>query len=167
MSVIGVREERLQEVRERKEEAERKEKGMTIEEKREYIKRAFRDYVNNKRRLEMLNIPGLGGVDYSRPSVVSGGGNGTESAVVRYIDDKGDLDRKCEIVRRTMEYYAIEDKRHGGKGKREYIYQRWIRKRSCYVAAMKCNVTDRAARFWREEIYMTAEIIAEQYGLFP
>lgn len=140
---------------------------MTEAEKRSYIRSAFKDYAVNKRRLNQVAMPGTGGVDYTRPSVVSGGGNGTESAVVRYIDDKGDLDRKCEIVRRTMEYYAIEDKRHGGKGKREYIYQRWIRKRSCYVAAMKCNVTDRAARFWREEIYMTAEIIAEQYGLFP
>ena len=140
---------------------------MTEEEKRSYIRSAFQDYAKNKWKLGHVVLPGAGGVDYTRPSVVSGGGNGTESAVLKYIDDKGDLDRKCEIVRRTMEYYAIEDKRHGGKGKREYIYQRWIRKRSCYVAAMKCNVTDRAARFWREEIYMTAEIIAEQYGLFP
>ena len=140
---------------------------MTEAEKRNYIRSAFKDYAVNKRRLNQVAMPGTGGVDYTRPSVVSGGGNGTESAVLKYIEDKGDLDRKCEIVRRTMEYYAIEDKRHGGKGKREYIYQRWIRKRSCYVAAMKCNVTDRTTRFWREEIYMTAEIIAEQYGLFP
>ena len=44
---------------------------MTIKDKREYIKTAFRDYMNNKRRLEQLVIPGLGGVDYARPSVVS------------------------------------------------------------------------------------------------
>lgn len=140
---------------------------MTDEEKRRYIRRAFEDYTKNRARLRSLNMPNAGGVDYTRPSVVSGGGNGTESAVLKYIDDKGDLDRKCEIVRRTMEYYAIEDKRHGGKGKREYIYQRWIRKRSCYVAAIRCNIAERTARYWREEIYLTAEIIAEEHGLFP
>ena len=140
---------------------------MTDEEKRRYIRSAFKDYAVNKKRLNQVAMPGTGGVDYTRPSVVSGGGNGVETAMVKYIDSVREISNKCEIVRRTMEYYLIEDKRHGGKGKREYIYQRWIRKRSCYVAAMKCNVTDRAARFWREEIYMTAEIIAEQYGLFP
>ena len=71
---------------------------MTIKEKREYIKRAFRDYVNNKRRLEMLNIPGLGGVDYSRPSVVSDHSNGTEKTVLRYIDKKDILEKQVEIV---------------------------------------------------------------------
>ena len=140
---------------------------MTDDEKRRYIRSAFKDYAVNKRRLNQVAMPGTGGVDYTRPSVVSGGGNGTESAVLKYIDYKGDLDRKCEIVRRTMEYYAIEDKRHGGKGKREYIYQRWIRKRSCYVAAIRCNIAERTARYWREEIYLTAEIIAEEHGLFP
>lgn len=140
---------------------------MTDEEKRRYIRRAFEDYTKNKARLRSLNMPSTGGVDYTRPSVVSGGGNGTESAVVRYIADKEDLDRKCEIVRRTMEYYAIEDKRHGGKGKREYIYQRWIRKRSCYVAALRCNIAERTAKYWTAEIYLTAEIIADENGLFP
>lgn len=150
-----------------KEDTEKEETEMTDEEKRRYIRRAFEEYTKNRARLRSLNMPNAGGVDYTRPSVVSGGGNGTESAVVRYIDDKGDLDRKCEIVRRTMEYYAIEDKRHGGKGKREYIYQRWIRKRSSYVAALRCNIAERTAKYWTAEIYLTAEIIADENGLFP
>ena len=166
MSVIGVREERLQEVRERKEKAERKEKRMTIEEKREYIKRAFRDYVNNKRRLEMLNIPGLGGVDYSRPSVVSDHSNGTEKTVLRYIDKKDILEKQVEIVKRTIEHYKIEDKKHGGEGKASYIYNRWLRRLSYRRSALETNLSERAAMYWEEEIYFTAEIIAEEYGLF-
>lgn len=166
MSVIGVREERLQEVRERKEEAERKEKGMTIEEKREYIKRAFRDYVNNKRRLEMLNIPGLGGVDYSRPSVVSDHSNGTEKTVLRYIDKKDILEKQVEIVKRTIEHYKIEDKKHGGDGKARYIYNRWLRRLSFRKAAIQSHIAESTSAYWTEEIFFTAEIIAEEYQLF-
>lgn len=166
MSVIGVREERLQEVRERKEEAERKEKGMTIEEKREYIKRAFRDYVNNKRRLEMLNIPGLGGVDYSRPSVVSDHSNGTEKTVLRYIDKKDILEKQVEIVKRTIEHYRIEDKKHGGEGKASYIYNRWLRRLSFRKAAIQSHIAESTSAYWTEEIFFTAEIIAEEYQLF-
>lgn len=166
MSVIGVRQERLQEVRERKEEAERKEKGMTIEEKREYIKRAFRDYVNNKRRLEMLNIPGLGGVDYSRPSVVSDHSNGTEKTVLRYIDKKDTLEKQVEIVKRTIEHYKIEDKKHGGEGKASYIYNRWLRRLSFRKAAIQSHIAESTSAYWTEEIFFTAEIIAEEYQLF-
>lgn len=166
MSVVGVREERLQEVRERKEEAERKEKGMTIEEKREYIKRAFRDYVNNKRRLEMLNIPGLGGVDYSRPSVVSDHSNGTEKTVLRYIDKKDTLEKQVEIVKRTIEHYKIEDKKHGGDGKARYIYNRWLRRLSFRKAAIQSHIAESTSAYWTEEIFFTAEIIAEEYQLF-
>lgn len=166
MSVIGVREERLQEVRERKEEAERKEKRMTIEEKREYIKRAFRDYVNNKRRLEMLNIPGLGGVDYSRPSVVSDHSNGTEKTVLRYIDKKDILEKQVEIVKRTIEHYKIEDKKHGGEGKASYIYNRWLRRLSFRKAAIQSHIAESTSAYWTEEIFFTAEIIAEEYQLF-
>lgn len=161
-----MREERLQEVRDRKEEAERKEKGMTIEEKREYIKRAFRDYVNNKRRLEMLNIPGLGGVDYSRPSVVSDHSNGTEKTVLRYIDKKDTLEKQVEIVKRTIEHYKIEDKKHGGEGKASYIYNRWLRRLSFRKAAIQSHIAESTSAYWTEEIFFTAEIIAEEYQLF-
>lgn len=156
----------MQEVRERKEEAERKEKGMTIEEKREYIKRAFRDYVNNKRRLEMLNIPGLGGVDYSRPSVVSDHSNGTEKTVLRYIDKKDTLEKQVEIVKRTIEHYKIEDKKHGGEGKASYIYNRWLRRLSFRKAAIQSHIAESTSAYWTEEIFFTAEIIAEEYQLF-
>lgn len=156
----------MQEVRERKEEAERKEKGMTIEEKREYIKRAFRDYVNNKRRLEMLNIPGLGGVDYSRPSVVSDHSNGTEKTVLRYIDKKDILEKQVEIVKRTIEHYKIEDKKHGGEGKASYIYNRWLRRLSFRKAAIQSHIAESTSAYWTEEIFFTAEIIAEEYQLF-
>lgn len=156
----------MQEVRERKEEAERKEKRMTIEEKREYIKRAFRDYVNNKRRLEMLNIPGLGGVDYSRPSVVSDHSNGTEKTVLRYIDKKDTLEKQVEIVKRTIEHYKIEDKKHGGGGKASYIYNRWLRRLSFRKAAIQSHIAESTSAYWTEEIFFTAEIIAEEYQLF-
>ena len=139
---------------------------MTIEEKREYIKRAFRDYVNNKRRLEMLNIPSLGGVDYSRPSVVSDHSNGTEKTVLRYIDKKDTLEKQVEIVKRTIEHYKIEDKKHGGEGKASYIYNRWLRRLSFRKAAIQSHIAESTSAYWTEEIFFTAEIIAEEYQLF-
>lgn len=140
---------------------------MTEAEKRNYIRSAFKDYAVNKRRLNQVAMPGTGGVDYTRPSVVSGGGNGVETAMIKYIDSVREISNKCEIVRRTMEHYLIEDKRNGGKGKREYIYQHFVRKRSTYLSALRCNIAERTTRYWQEEIYLTAEVIAEQYNLFP
>lgn len=140
---------------------------MTIEEKREYIKRAFRDYVNNKRTLENMNFPGFGGVDYSRPSVVSDKfQNGSENSCLRYIDRKQVIEKQVEIVKRTIEHYKIEDKKHGGDGKAKYIYNRWLRRFSYRKAAGEANVSERAAMYWEEEIFFTAEIIAEVYSLF-
>lgn len=114
----------------------------------------------------MLNIPGLGGVDYSRPSVVSDHSNGTEKTVLRYIDKKDILEKQVEIVKRTIEHYKIEDKKHGGEGKASYIYNRWLRRLSYRRSALETNLSERAAMYWEEEIYFTAEIIAEEYGLF-
>ena len=91
---------------------------MTSKEKREYIKLAFRDYITNKRRIEQMTIPGLGGVDYSRPSVVSDNfANGTENSTLKYVDKKRELEKKVEIVRRTIEHYKIEDKNIAENGR--------------------------------------------------
>lgn len=140
---------------------------MTIEEKREYIKRAFRDYVNNKRTLENMNFPGLGGVDYSRPSVVSDKfQNGSENSCLRYIDRKQVIEKQVEIVKRTIEHYKIEDKKHGGDGKAKYIYNRWLRRLSYRKSAKLLNISERTSDYWIEEIFFTAEIIAEEYSLF-
>lgn len=140
---------------------------MTIKDKREYIKTAFRDYMNNKRRLEQLVIPGLGGVDYARPSVVSDKySNSAENSYIQYIDHKQIVEKQVEIVKRTIEHYKIEDKKHGGDGKAKYIYNRWLRRLSYRRSALEINLSERAAMYWEEEIYFTAEIIAEVYGLF-
>lgn len=141
---------------------------MTSKEKREYIKLAFRNYITNKRRIEQMTIPGLGGVDYSRPSVVSDNfANGTENACIRYIDRREANEKKIEIVRRTLEYYKIEDKKYGSKGKYQYIINRWFRRFSYRKTALRSSISERTAMYWEEEIYFTAEMIAEEYKLFP
>lgn len=114
----------------------------------------------------MLNIPGLGGVDYSRPSVVSDHSNGTEKTVLRYIDKKDILEKQVEIVKRTIEHYKIEDKKHGGEGKASYIYNRWLRRLSFRKAAIQSHIAESTSAYWTEEIFFTAEIIAEEYQLF-
>lgn len=141
---------------------------MTIKDKREYIKTALRDYMNNKRQLEQLVIPGLGGVDYARPSVVSDKySNSAENSYIQYIDRKVVNEKKIEIVRRTLEHYKIEDKKYDAKGKYQYIINRWVRRFPYRKAAWSVNISERTAMYWAEEIYYIAEIIAEEYKLFP
>lgn len=140
---------------------------MTSKEKREYIKLAFRNYITNKRRIEQMTIPGLGGVDYSRLSVVSDNfANGTENSTLKYVDKKRELEKKVEIVRRTLEHYKIEDKKHSGERKVEYIINRWLRLSGYRYSAYKSHISDRTALYWTNEIFFTAEIIAEEYDLF-
>ncbi len=139
---------------------------MKAEERKDYVKKAFRDYVNNKRCLEKLNIPGLYGMDYSRSCVVSDHMNGTENSVLNYIDRKETLEKQIEIVKRTIEYYKIEDKKRGGDGKANYIYNRWLRRLSFRGAAIQSHIAESTSAYWTEEIFFTAEIIAEEYQLF-
>ena len=140
---------------------------MSKNEKKDYIKSCFRNYISNKKRLETLLIPGLGGVDYTRPSCVTGDcSNGVENGVVKYIDEKTELGKKLEIVRRTIQHYKIEDKRTCIEGKEKFIYNRFLRRFPYRRAAVECCISERTAMYWEEEIYFTAECIAEEYQLF-
>ena len=86
--------------------------------------------------------------------------------MLRYIDKKDILEKQVEIVKRTIEHYKIEDKKHGGEGKASYIYNRWLRRLSFRKAAIQSHIAESTSAYWTEEIFFTAEIIAEEYQLF-
>lgn len=133
--------------------------------KRKYVKQSFQMYLNNKRRLEALNIPGLGGVDYSRAAIGHSEANGVETQVVKYLDEKNALEKRVELVKRTIEHFKVECAAKG-KGHYKYICARWLRRMSYRRAAIECEIPERTAGFWIEEIYTIAEAIAETYNLF-
>jgi hypothetical protein len=140
---------------------------MIKNEQRAYIRSCFRNYLNNKKQLECLLIPGLGGVDYTRPNCHSSDpSSGVENGVIKYIDKKCELEKRIEIVKRTIEHYKIEDKRSGVSGKQKYIFDRFLRRFTYRRAAFECNISERTAMYWEEDIYFTAECIAEEYQLF-
>lgn len=147
--------------------------------KRVYVRKAFQMYQTNKttlfwkeQELQSIPVPGEGGVDYSKISVQGGGGNGIEEQFVKYADKRAELraeiaalKKKIELVKRTIEHFAVECK---AKGKRhyEYIQQRWIMRRSYRRAAIECGIAESTAIFWTDEIYTVAQAIAETYELF-
>lgn len=136
-------------------------------EKRNYIRQCFKYFLINKKRLGEIFSPSVKGVDYSRVSCSSGTHeNVQESAIIKYVDEKVELEKKISIVNKTMEHFRIEDKRYGGRGKANYIHCRFIRRMPYRRAAIDCNISERTALYWEEDIYYTAESIAEEYNLF-
>ena len=150
-----------------------------MENRRAYIRKAFQSYVNNKNslfwaqeELKALPIPGQSGLDYSKESVSSGGGNGVEGQFAQYVEKRQSLiykitmlEHQIAIVHKTFEHFRIESK---AKGKNHYNYMcvRWLQRRTFRRAAIECGIPESTAIFWIEEIYTVAEAIAEEYELF-
>lgn len=148
-----------------------------MEGKREYVKKAFQGYLTNKntlfwleQELKTIPIPGESGMDYTKISVQGGGGN-IENQFAIYAERKAELERKIgelrnriELVRRTIEHFAVEYK---AKGKRhyEYIQQRFLMRRTYRRAAIEVGIAERTADLWLEEIFTVGEAIGEQYAL--
>lgn len=150
-----------------------------VNDRRAYIRKAFQMYVAHKQQLfaweqelKEIPIPGQSGLDYSHESVSSGGNNGVEAQFVNYTQQVENLRKKIcevkkqvEIVRMTIEHYKVES-RAKGKNHYKYICARWLRGMSFCRAAIECDIPERTASFWVEEIYTVAEAIAEEYDLF-
>lgn len=68
----------------------------------------FRSYRENKRMLNKLAAEKATenmSVDYSKPAVVAGGGNGQENKVISILNNVDILSRKCFVVEKTIEHY--------------------------------------------------------------
>ena len=143
--------------------------------RRSWVRRAFFNYKNNKVRLVKLKR------DYDSceiPSVGGGNGcgtsgsheNGAEKSVIHYLAERERLERavkSCEwqiaLVDKTLEHFAVEELLKGMPHKR-YIECRFLRGMSYRRAAVEFEVAESTAGYWMEEIYNTAEMIAEIEG---
>lgn len=136
--------------------------------KKKYIRECFRNYINNKKLLENLSSPGISGINYSKNSFMGGkaSDNSVEESFLKYLDKKTELEKKCEIVKKTIEHFKIEDKRIGSHSKLKYIYARFFQRMTYRRASFECYISERTAMYWEEDIYYTAECIAEEYNLF-
>lgn len=142
--------------------------------RRSWVRRAFFNYNINKSRLSQLKS------DYEHcemPGTGSGGNgvgksseNGVEKSVLHYLSEREKLERavksceaQIELVDKTLQHFKVEE---GAKGKqhKRYIECRFVKGMSYRRAAIECEVPESTAGYWLEEIYTTAETIAQIEG---
>lgn len=97
----------------------------------------FRSYRANKKKLNKMAAEKATenmSVDYSKPSVVSGGGNGQENKIVSIIAQKEIIRKKVEVVERTVAHFI------GNQQKQDVIKNLLMKnvnvKRYAYLHAM-------------------------------
>ena len=133
--------------------------------KEKYIKRVFKSYKDNKRRLRELSFDEVRAVDYSKTRSTSGAPKGTEEALVSYIDEKRKLEKQVDIVERTLEYYRIDEKAKCS-GYANIIRWRYIKGYSYNRAIIECNLPESTMNFAIRGIMETAAAIADIYSLW-
>lgn len=136
-------------------------------EKERYIKQAFKNYNENKKRLKELSFDCLRAVDYSRPCVSRSEPQSNENEIIRRLNRKQKFENQVQIVDKTIEFFKIQKTATGEQhGQCDYIQARFIWGKGQVAAAMDCYVCERTGRRWLKEIYQTAAVIADTYGLW-
>lgn len=129
--------------------------------KEKYIKSVFVCYRENKRRLKEISFNELKGVDYSKQK---GGGyckDGNESAIVKYLDEKRDIEKQIELVERVIWYYKLD-----GKGKDEYIKQRYEKRKTFVSLSLDLYVSESTLYGWDKDIKALAVRVADMFNLW-
>ena len=129
--------------------------------KEQYIKRAFKNYQKNKQRLRELSFDTVRGIDYSKATNKNGTPKGHEQGLVRYLDEKRELEKQVEIVDRVLWFYKLD-----GKEKDEYITQRYLKEKKVYQVAMDLFVADKTLLRWDKDIQATAARVADMFNLW-
>lgn len=148
-----------------------------MQDKRKWVKSAFHGYYKNKAKLpqmkldyERIPIPGGGSGNFGNNFSDSGGENGTEKSVLKYLIDRErlekaikDCENKIAVVDKTLQHFSIEEH---AKGKKhcQYIRCRFLRNMSYTRAAVECDLRERTSDFVIEEILTVAYAIAEMEG---
>ena len=130
-------------------------------EKEKYLKKVFRAYNNNKKRLKEISFNAVSGVDFSKQRTSTGIPKGNEHALVSYLDEKTAIEKQIELVERVLWFYRIE-----GKGRDEYIKLRYMKNMKCYRVEMELFVSHSTIMAWEKEIIKKAELCADMLGLW-
>ncbi|MBQ8885342.1 MAG: hypothetical protein IJY62_03115 [Clostridia bacterium] len=130
-------------------------------EKERYIKEAFENYRENKKKYPEMSFVGVRGVDYSRLRVSGLTPQGSENAIVGYLDEKETIRKQIELVDQTIWWYEADK-----SGKIAYLTARWVKGYTIVRAAVECYVSERTARTWGKEILKRAARVADVFGLW-
>lgn len=129
--------------------------------KKQYISNALKNYKSNKQRLRELSFETVRGVDYSKEKNKKATPQGNETALVRYLDEKRTIEKQVEIVDRLLWFYRLD-----GKGKDEYIIQRYLKGRFVVQISMDLYVSRETLFRWDKEIKTTAAHCADVFNLW-
>lgn len=129
--------------------------------KERFVKQAFKNYKENKKRLKSLSFGNVKAVDYSRQKVSESTFQGRENALIGYLNEKEKIERQITIVDKTIWYYELD----GGE-KANYIRFRWVKGYPLYRVAMECYIANGTAVKWGKEILETAARVVDLFNLF-
>ena len=133
--------------------------------KEKYLKRVFKNYKDNKRRLRELSFDEVRAVDYSKTRSTGGAPKGTEKALVSYLDEKRKLEKQVDIVERTYSHYRIKEIAYCDS-RAKYIHCRYIKGNKTIKTIMECCISESTSNNWVRQIMETAAAIADIYSLW-
>lgn len=99
------------------------------------------------------------GVDYSSERVKSSHGNGTESSVIRMIDEADEAWRWCLVFEKTLERFRWEKKD-------ELMRKKYIERKNPYTICAEIGIGRSTYFYWKEEILQIAFLWATDLKLF-
>lgn len=129
---------------------------------RKKIEREFYGYTRNRQKAaDYVSSHAYDhfGVDYSSERVNSSRGNGTESSVIRMIDEEDEAWRWCLVFEKTLERFRWEKKD-------ELMRKKYIERKNPYTICVEIGIERRTYFYWLDEIRRIAFQWALDFRLF-
>ena len=129
---------------------------------RKKIEREFYGYTRNRQKAAdyvSSHVYDHFGVDYSSERVKSSRGNGTESSVIRMIDEADEAWRWCLVFEKTLERLRWEKKG-------ELMRKKYIERKNPYTICAEIGIGRSTYFYWKEEILQIAFMWATDLKLF-
>lgn len=129
---------------------------------RKTIEREFYGYTRNRQKAAdyvSSHVYDHFGVDYSSERVKSSRGNGTESSVIRMIDEADEAWRWCLVFEKTLERFRWEKKD-------ELMRKKYIERKNPFTICGEIGIERRTYFYWLDEIRRIAYQWALDFRLF-
>ncbi len=128
---------------------------------RKMIEREFYNYEKNRNEAaDYISSRALArmGVDYSRERVKSSNGNFVEESLINAVDEYERLYNWCLVYEKTLDRFrwTLKDK---------LMQMRYIDRNHVVCICDVIGISERAMRYWVEEILHVAFMWAQEYGL--